>query len=113
MTPKTRFFSCGLAVLLSAASIAPAFAGSTVRLTLSGGKFQPSEPHAPANQAFTITVKNLDSKAAEFESRTLRVEKVVAPGGEVSMQIRPLGPGRYHFFDDFHQDTTEGDLIVE
>ena len=58
-------------------------------------------------------VKNLDSTAAEFESKTLRVEKVVAPGGEITMQIRPLNPGRYHFFDDFHQDTTEGDLIVE
>ena len=29
------------------------------------------------------------------------------------MQIRPLNPGRYRFFDDFHQDETEGELIVE
>jgi hypothetical protein len=95
------------------------FAGPTlaqqasVRLTIKDHKFSPAEPRAPANQAFTIVVKNLDSTAAEFESKTLRVEKVVAPGGEVTMQIRPLNPGRYRFFDDFHQATTEGELVVE
>lgn len=86
---------------------------ASVRITIKDHKFSPSEPHASAGQAFTIVVKNLDSTASEFESKTLRVEKVVAPGGEIIMQIRPLNPGRYHFFDDFHQDTTEGDLIVE
>ncbi len=84
-----------------------------MRITIKDHKFQPAEPHAPANKAFTIVVKNLDSTASEFESRTLRVEKVVAPGGEVTMQIRPLNPGRYHFFDDFHQDTTNGELVAE
>jgi hypothetical protein len=93
---------------------APAMAQqASVHITIKDHKFEPSQPHAPANQPFTIIVKNLDSTASEFESKTLRVEKVVAPGGEISMQIRPLNPGRYHFFDDFHQDTTNGDLIVE
>jgi hypothetical protein len=86
---------------------------ATVHLTIKNHQFQPSQPHAPANQPLTLIVRNLDSTAAEFESKTLRVEKVVAPGGEITMQIRPLNPGRYHFFDDFHQDTTDGDLIVE
>jgi uncharacterized protein (DUF58 family) len=86
---------------------------ASVRLTIKDHKFSPAEARAPANQAFTIVVKNLDSTAAEFESKTLRVEKVVAPGGEVTMQIRPLNPGRYRFFDDFHQATTEGELVVE
>ena len=86
---------------------------ATVRLTIKDHQFSPSEPHAPANQPFAIMIKNLDSTASEFESKTLRVEKVVAPGGEITMLICPLNPGRYHFFDDFHQDTTEGDLTVE
>ncbi len=102
------------ALALAAIWCAPAVAQqATVRLTIKDHKFSPSEPHAPASRAFAIVVKNLDSTAAEFESKTLRVEKVVAPGGEITMQIRPLNPGRYHFFDDFHQETTEGDLIVE
>jgi Cupredoxin-like domain len=48
----------------------------------------------------------------EFESVSLRVEKVVAPGGEGIINIRPLAPGRYEFIDDFHQET-RGTLIVQ
>lgn len=105
-----------ISAILALASLfaAPALAQqTTVHITIKDHKFSPSEPHAPANQPFAIVVKNLDSTASEFESKTLRVEKVVAPGGEITMQIRPLNPGRYHFFDDFHQDTTDGDLNVE
>jgi hypothetical protein len=111
MTPPTRFASSLVLPLLFAA---PALAQqASVRLTIKDHRFIPSAPHAPANQPLTLIVKNLDSTAAEFESKTLRVEKVVAPGNEVTTQIRPLDPGRYHFFDDFHQDVAEGDLIVE
>jgi uncharacterized protein (DUF58 family) len=98
--------------LMSMLFAAPALA-QQVQLTIKDHKFSPAQPHAPANQPLTIVVKNLDSTAAEFESKTLRVEKVVAPGSRVSIQIRPLNPGNYHFFDDFHQDTTEGVLVVE
>jgi hypothetical protein len=104
------FAILALASLFAAPAVAQQ---ATVHISIKDHKFSPSEPRAPANQPFAIVVKNLDSTASEFESKTLRVEKVVAPGGEITMQIRPLNPGRYHFFDDFHQDTTDGDLIVE
>jgi hypothetical protein len=85
---------------------------ATVSITLKDNRFQPAEPHAPANKPITIIVKNLDTTPAEFESNMLRVEKVIAPGGTVSLQIRPLAPGRYRFFDDFHQET-QGFLVVQ
>jgi Cupredoxin-like domain len=85
---------------------------ATVLITLQSGHFQPAEPHAPANKPITIIVKNLNSAPAEFESNMLRVEKVVAPGGTISLQVRPLAPGRYRFFDDFHQET-QGYLVVQ
>jgi hypothetical protein len=47
----------------------------------------------------------------EFESVSLRVEKVVTGNGEGIIRLRPLAPGRYNFFDDFHQETT-GVLVV-
>jgi hypothetical protein len=107
---KAKFLVLALFLPLAAPAAAQQ---ATVRLTIKDHQFQPSQPRAPANQSLTLVVRNLDSTAAEFESKTLRVEKVVPPGGEVTMLIRPLNPGRYHFFDDFHVDTTEGDLIVE
>ena len=57
-------------------------------------------------------MKNLDATPMEFESVSLRVEKVVAPGGEGVINIRPLAPGRYEFIDDFHQEA-RGTLIVQ
>jgi plastocyanin len=84
----------------------------TVQISLKDHRFQPAEPHAPAGKPITIIVKNLDSAPAEFESNMLRVEKVVTGGGTITLRIRPLDPGRYRFFDDFHPET-QGYLVVQ
>jgi hypothetical protein len=83
-----------------------------IQLTLKDHRFSPAEVRAPANKAIVITLKNLDSVPAEFESNMLRVEKVVTGGGTVTMKIRPLAPGRYRFFDDFRPET-QGYLVVQ
>jgi hypothetical protein len=95
------------------APIALAEDAVTVRLSLKDHRFQPAEARAPAGKPITIQISNLDPTPAEFESKTLRVEKVVAGGGTITVQIRPLAAGRYRFFDDYHEDTTEGYLIVQ
>src|SRR6202142_1777763 len=84
----------------------------TVNILLKDHRFQPAEPHAPAGKQITIVLKNLDPAPAEFESNMLRVEKVVTGGGTITMRIRPLAPGRYRFFDDFHPES-EGYLVVQ
>ena len=80
-------------------------------LTIKDRQFEPAEVHAPAGKPIAFTVKNLGSIAAEFESDTLYVEKVIPPGGEATVYVRPLAPGRYNFFDDFHH-ATKGSLVV-
>ena len=95
------------------APLAVADDAARVSVTLKDHKFSPAEPTAPAGKPIIIDVSNLDATPSEFESKTLRVEKVVPGGGKIAVQIRPLGPGRYRFFDDYHEDTTEGFLIVK
>jgi plastocyanin len=109
-----RSFIAGMAALALLVSLPAAHAEDTVtvNISLKGHRFQPAEPHAPAGKAIVIIVKNLDPAPAEFESNMLRVEKVVTGGGSITMQIRPLAPGRYRFFDDFHPET-EGYLVVK
>ncbi len=106
---------CLVAAIVSIAWAPPAAAdnAATVRLSIKDHRFQPAEARAPAGQPITIEVRNLDPTPAEFESKTLRVEKVVAGGGVITVQIRPLAAGRYRFFDDYHEDTTEGFLVVQ
>jgi hypothetical protein len=106
------------ALLLAAAIVAAPSAGSRaqdaaeVAISVKDHHFQPGQVSAPANRPLTIRVKNLDATPIEFESQSLRVEKVVAPGGEGVVHVRALAPGRYEFFDDFRPET-RGTLVVQ
>jgi hypothetical protein len=83
-----------------------------VQVSYSNGQFQPSELRAPADKPIAVRVKNLDTKAMEFESKSLRVEKVVAAKSEGVINVRALKPGRYEFYDDFNEKA-RGALVVQ
>ena len=85
---------------------------TTLQLTVENGQFSPAELQAPANKPLVIVIKNNGAKAMEFESVSLRVEKVVAAKSQGSVRVRALSPGRYEFFDDFNK-STKGTLVVQ
>ena len=111
-TAKAAALTGTIAFALCVAPFARAQEATVLSVALKDHRFVPAELTAPANKPVVIVVTNQDPTPAEFESKTLRVEKVVAGGAKISVQIRALGPGRYRFFDDYHEDTTEGFLIV-
>ena len=96
---------------LAAASVALAQQNASLIVSVKNHRFEPAELAAPANVPITLRIRNLDASPMEFESVSLRVEKVVVGKGEGTIRIRPLSPGRYEFFDDFHQETS-GVLVV-
>jgi hypothetical protein len=104
-----------LTAVLTASAQAPAGAVDAVTLhtSIKDHRFQPTELKAPANTPITIVVRNLDPTPEEFESKTLRVEKVVAGNSEITIKLRPLAPGRYRFYGDFNEATAEGAVIAE
>jgi hypothetical protein len=112
---KRLISNIGLGVALALGAGAPAVAddAAKVSVTLKDHRFSPAEPTALADKPIVIEVTNLDPTPAEFESKTLRVEKAVPSGGKVTLQVRPLTPGRYRFFDDYHEATAEGFLVVQ
>jgi plastocyanin len=104
--------------LVLLAALFPAFAAQggdepSVALSVKDRKFTPAELTVPAGKRVTLTIKNLDASAVEFESRDFKAEKIVPAGNEVSLHIGPLQPGTYGFFDDFHEDETKGTLVVK
>jgi hypothetical protein len=104
----------GLAIALgTGAPLAIADEPTKLSLTLADHKFSPAEPTAPAGKPIVIEVENQDKTPAEFESKALRVEKIVPGGGKITVQVRALAPGRYRFFDDYHESTTEGFLVTQ
>jgi hypothetical protein len=100
-----------LAAVLLVAGVTAA-ADVQIPLTIENNQFQPAEVKVKANTPFMLVVTNKNPKAAEFESKDLRVEKVVPAGKTVNVRIRALKPGTYAFFDDFNQATT-GRIVAE
>jgi len=103
-----------LAAICAIAMLSPSQAqqATEIRLTYSNGQFQPSQVSAPADKPVVFRVKNADAKAMEFESKSLRVEKVVAANSEGVINVRALKPGRYEFYDDFNEKA-RGALTVQ
>lgn len=99
-----KLFSLSLLAALLLA--APAHAADDYALTLKDHQFAPNPLTVPANEKIKLTVKNLQSEPAEFESTDLNREKVVTPNGEIVVYIGPLPAGTYSYFDDFHRATT-------
>src|SRR6266516_1159455 len=93
-------------LLVVAGAASAADAPPEIPLTIDKDQFQPSEVKVKANTPFVLVVTNKGAKAAEFESKDLRVEKVVPAGKTVNVRIRALKPGAYAFFDDFNKAAT-------
>lgn len=109
-----RYFLLGAAALagcLSEASFAAD--GPTIVITIRNHRFEPERPKAPAGVPFVLRVINADSTPEEFESKSLRVERVIGGGGTALISIRALQPGTYNFFGEFNEDTAQGALLVE
>ena len=108
-------------LLLAAICLAPAIAAAPanaqsaaeIQLSYKDKKFDPAEIAAPANTPIVIKFRNLDAKAMEFESKTLKVEKVVAGGSDAVINVRAQKPGRYEFFDEYNEKVARGALVVK
>ena len=91
----------------------PAFCDDGIALKLKNHRFTPAEIHVKANVPNVIVMSNEDATAEEFDSTSLKVEKVVAGNSSGNVRIRPLAPGRYPFMGEYHSETAQGVVIAE
>jgi len=82
-----------------------------IEIDIRAQAFVPAEIKVPAGVKVELHVVNSDDLPAEFESYDLSREIVVPAHGQVKVFIGPLDPGRYRFFNDFHQES-EGWVVV-
>jgi uncharacterized protein (DUF58 family) len=95
-------------------TLAPAVArAQEFTVTIKDHRFTPAELKIPANARVVITVVNEDPTAEEFESKEMKVEKVIAGKSKGTVRVGPLKPGRYPFFGEFHEATAQGAVIAE
>ena len=84
-------------------------------LTIKDHAFTPKELKIPAGRKVKLHVVNKDATPAEFESKPLAREKVIAGNASVVINLGPLKPGRYPFVEEYHEkdDAAQGTIIVE
>jgi hypothetical protein len=100
--------------LLGLVLLAPALArADDYTLTIKDHRFTPEEIKVPAEKRLEITVINDDTTAEEFDSKSLKVEKVIPGKSKAVVRIGPLKSGRYPFVGEFHEATAKGAVIAE
>jgi Cupredoxin-like domain len=112
LTMTRKLALAALCTAMLPLSTASAQQATEIQISYSNGQFQPREVRAPADKPVVFRIRNLDGKAMEFESTSLRVEKVVAAKSQGVINVRALKAGRYEFYDDFNEKA-RGALVVE
>jgi len=106
-----------VALLLSTANFLPvstAFAADMeLSLVIKNHMFEPAELEVPANQRIKLNIQNLDKTVEEFESHSMKKEKVIPAGGKAVIFLGPLKPGSYEFIGEFNPKTAKGLVIAE
>jgi hypothetical protein len=93
--------------------VAPARADAQIAVTLKNHKFSPSVIKVKANQPSMIVLSNDDDTADEFDSSSLKVEKVVPGHAKGNVRLRALAPGKYPFMGEYHAATAQGFVVAE
>lgn len=104
---------CAASAFLTVPNQARADDDPTFRIEFRDGVVAPQRLEVPANRRIRLELHNLGQTPAEFESRELRKEKVLAPGSSSTLVIRNLDPGEYDFFDDFHPEAPAAVLVAK
>jgi plastocyanin len=84
-----------------------------IPITIENNKFSPEEIKVKAGEPFVLVVTNKDKSPEEFESKELRIEKVVPGGKTMKIRVRALKPGTYPFVGEYHEKTAKGRIVAE
>jgi hypothetical protein len=85
----------------------------TFTLTLEADAFTPADLKIPADKPFVLKVINKEKAGVEIEAKDLKIEKVVAAGGEAIARVKAMKPGRYLLVNEYKEDTVKTYVVVE
>ena len=112
MRPRRPILLLMLTCLVLSVAVASA-ADLEVPVTIEKNRFQPEEVRVKAGTPFVLVVTNKDATPEEFESKELRIEKVIPGGKTMKIRVRALKPGSYPFVGEYHEATAKGRIIAE
>ena len=102
-----------LAITLGTVTAAVADDPAEIPLTIEKNRFQPELIKVKAGAPFVLVITNKDKGPEEFESKDLRIEKVIPGGKTMRLRIPALKPGSYDFVGEYHEKTAKGRIVAE
>ncbi|HUQ29224.1 MAG TPA: cupredoxin domain-containing protein [Usitatibacter sp.] len=82
-------------------------------ITIKDHKFSPDRVEIAAGKKVKLIVENKDATPEEFESDTLKVEKVIPGNSKATIYVGPLKPGEYKFVGEFNEKTAKGVIVAK
>ena len=98
---------------LASATALAADAPPEIPITIEKNRFQPDEIKVKAGIPFVLVITNKDAGPEEFESKELRIEKVIPGGKTMKVRVKALKPGTYPFIGEYHEKTAKGRIVAE
>ena len=83
------------------------------KLAIEGHKFTPDRIEVPAGQKVKLLVENKDATPEEFESESLKIEKVIPGKGKATIFVGPLKAGEYKFVGEYNEKTAKGTIVAK
>jgi hypothetical protein len=110
---KLSLFAVVAAFVAAGALATSSFAQAPIEVRLKNHRFTPNVIKVKANQPSMIILHNDDDTADEFDSSSLKIEKVVPGHDKGNIRVRALAPGKYPFMGEYHAATAQGMVIAE
>ena len=102
------------AALLMSLSLGAIAAGEPeFALSIENHKFTPDRIEVPAGKKVKLLVENKDPTPEEFESHSLKIEKVIPGKSKATIFVGPLKPGEYKFVGEFNEKTAKGVIVAK
>lgn len=103
-----------LAIAVLPFSLAVLAAGEPeINVVIEGHKFTPDRIEIPAGQKVKLLVENRDATPEEFESASLRIEKVIPGKSRATIYVGPVKAGEYKFIGEFNEKTANGVVVAK
>ncbi len=101
-----------LAILLSG-SLAAFAQEADFAIAIKDHKFTPDRIEIPAGKKVKLVVDNQDATPEEFESNSMKIEKVIPGKSKATIYVGPLKAGEYKFAGEFNEKTAKGVIVAK
>lgn len=102
-----------IAAAFLTASLGAFAADGDISVVIENHKFTPDRIEIPAGKKVKLVVDNQDPTPEEFESHSMKVEKVIPGKTKATIFVGPLKAGEYKFVGEFNEKTAKGVVVAK